>query len=213
MSLEKRQFGGKEKKVKRKAWRELMQEELVERVKGISDDDIIDTSMMSYDPIINLAIKQIKFSLYGARRKGHSAILYGNMYRGVDMMYCDIKDGIEILGEANVVLSQHPNPEIRIEVLEETKYFKFPISKKLNLKLQPWVPETLLHVSECLDIAIGGMYGMSLCYSLYEERAVSEEYRLVMEGFVERFRQKIEGKSSKLQILLNHTKNEEDVTT
>ena len=213
MSLQKRQFGGKEKKVKRKAWRELRQEELVERAKGISEDNIVDTSMASYDPVINAALKQIKFSLYGARRKGHSALLYGNMYRGTDMMYHDIKDGIEILGEANVVLSQHPNPEIREEVLKETKYFKFPISKKLNLKLQPWVPEILLHVSECLDINIGGMYGMSLCYSLHEEKAVSEDYRYEMGAYVKRFRQKIEGKSSKLQILLNHTKNEEDVTT
>lgn len=213
MSLEKRSFGGKEKRVKRKAWREMKQEELVERVKGVADDDLVDTGMRSYDPVINLALRQIKFSLYGARRKGHSAILYGNMYRGVDMMYCDIKDGIEILGEANVVLSQHPNSEIREEVLKETKYFKFPVSKKLNLKLQPWVPEILLHVSECLDINIGGMYGMSLCYSLHEEKAVSEDYRYEMDAHVKHFRHKIEGKSYKLQILLNHTKNEEGNTT
>ena len=213
MSLEKRQLGGKEKKIKRKAWRELMQEELVERVKSISDDDILDTSMRKYDPAISLAVTQIKFVLFGGKRKGRSAILYGNIYKGTDMMYSELEENFAVIGEANVELCRHPIRDVREEVLSEVQYFKFPISKKMNLKIQQWVPDLLSHVSECLAIDIAGLYGMSLCYALYDEDTISEDYRLIFKTHVEQFRHKVEGKSYKLQILLNHMKNEEGVTT
>jgi len=152
MSLESKTLDGSEKKVERKPWRELKQSELDERVRSISDSELIDTSTTSYDPVINLALGQIQFELYGAKSKGHSSMLYGNLYRGTDMLSYDIGKEIKILGEASLLLFKHPNPEVREEVLREVVYYKFSHSKKMNLKIQTWVPNSLSNIAKRINI-------------------------------------------------------------
>ena len=214
MSLQKRRIGGKEKKVKRKTWRELEQAELVERVKGISDDDLIQTSMTRYEPVIDKALKQTKFNLFGSRRKGYSTILYGNIYRGADRLYNENRAELEKIEKANLGLFTHPIGAFEDEVLIDVQYFNFPHSKKKNLFLQPWVPKTLAHVSECLSIDNVGLYSISLCYSFYDEDTISERHREVFLFHIKRFRANILGRSAKLEALLNYAmcnKNEEKV--
>lgn len=211
MSLEKRQFGGKEKKVKRKAWRELMQEELVERVAGLAEEDLIQTSMSSYDPIIDKAVKHTKFNLFGARQKGHSAILYGNIYRGVDRLYYENRVELEKMQKANLGLFTHHIGAFGDEVFSELQYFNFPHSKKKNLFLQTWVPKTLAHVAECLAISNAGLYSMSLFYSFYDEDTIPERHREVFLFHVRRFRTDILGRNAKLQALLNYEESDKKI--
>lgn len=212
MPLESKILDGSEKKIKRKPWRELRQSDLDERIHSIPPETIIETGMRSYDPALIPALKQIKFILYGARRKGQSALLNGNMHRGADMMYHDLKDEIEILGEANVRLSAHPEKSMSDEAVKEVVRLKFPNSPKKNLRLQEWVPELLGYVSECLNTSTVGLYCMALCYSLCEEEAVSEDSRVILSDNVKHFRNEVKTRKYKMQVLLNHIKNEEGNT-
>jgi hypothetical protein len=212
MSLESKTLDGSEKKIKRKPWRELKQSDLDERVRSIPAESIIETSMRSYDPVTIPALSQLKFNLYGAKRKGQSTLLNGNIHKGADMMYNELKDEIKILGEANVRLSAHPVESMSDEAVKEVVHLKFPNSPKKNLRLQQWVPELLDYVSECLNITTVGLYGMALCYSLCEEEAVSEDSREILSDNVKHFRKKIISREYKMKVLLDHIKNEEGNT-
>lgn len=212
MSLEISELNGSESKIKRKPWRELKQSELVERIRSLPEDEIVETSMRSYDSVVIPALMQIKFSLYGSRRKGQSAILYSNIHRGADLLTHSLKEKTEIINEANVKLFDYPVVEISEEVTREVTYLQFKNNRKKKLRLQQWVPESLGYVAECLNISTTGLYGMCLCFSLCEEGAVSEEYREVMALNVKRFRNKVDGRALKLKMLLNLTVDEEGNT-
>jgi hypothetical protein len=212
MALQVDKLDGSERKIKRKPWRELKQSELVERIYSLPKDEVIETSMTAYDPTILLALTQVKFSLYGGRRKGQSAILNGNVHKGADMISHTLKDEIHVLSEAGAKLYNHPVADVREEVLREVLYLDFKHSIKKKLWVQEWVPESLSYVAECLNIATVGLYSIALCYALYEEEIVSEDYKEILLTHVKHFRVKVEGRAYKLAILLNHIKNEESNT-
>jgi len=202
MPLESKALDGSESKIKRKPWRELQQNELVERVRSLAKDSLVETGMRAYDPTIFKVLTQVYRKTKGTKLRVTKALLYGNLYRGTDLLYQDVKSNLVIYEKANEVLTDHAINLFRDLVTAEEVYYKFPNSKKVRIMTQAWVPRTLGDVCEKASISIAGMYSVALCYSLYDEELANVEDRAKIEFYVKRFRDAIKTKAEGFERIL-----------